>query len=252
MEEYVDSNRHETRYLNQDELLSFIHETTYNITEQLFDNLGGKIDTQVITVTHWKDEEHTYDETGAPINSDIIDIERINNTRFFETSARNDIFTTCDSIVDSLRKQYDMHEKASHAFLVRGLVMKLQYRINKSHEKTERTKKHKGDSYINHFDVPCFTNKVRTNCITRMNNFNTKRESTYIYNIVNPNDNLCFLRYVILIKFLSAAGQRAYLNKFHIPQILPLVNPENLGAFIPFIPFVRPNGHNQSILRGNF
>ena len=152
------------------------------------------------------------------------------------------IFQICDNICAVLLKQYAMHTEVSNLPFDEGLVMKLQYRINRSTQKTERSRKNKGGSHIDH-DMPCFTNKVRTNCLTRMNNYNTNKELTYIYNIVNPNDNLCFLRYIILIKFLSIAGQRkyldsSYLNNFNIPQITPLVNPENLNAFIPYAPFV--------------
>ena len=121
-----------------------------------------------------------------------------------------------------------------------------QYRINRSTQKTERSKKYKGGAYINHLDVPCFTNKLRANCITRMNNYNIHKEDTYIYNIVNPNDNLCFLRYVILIKFLSDVKQREYLKDFHLSKLFPTVNPDNLAAFIPFTPFIRyPSDENN-------
>jgi len=257
MEDFVDITRVESRYLSQDELLEFIHETTYNITEQLFDSLGGKIDVQVITVTQWMTVERYYDEVKDRIIEKPVPVDRIHNTKFFETSARNNIFPACDSIVESLKKQYLMHSEGSCLSFMKGYVMKLRYRINRSFQKTERSKKYKGGSYINHFDVPYFTNKVRTNCLTRMNNYNTNKEPTYIYNIVNPNDNLCFLRYIILIKFLSVVRQREYLNNFHIPQILPIVNPENLGSFIPFIPFVRyptdtANQYSEEILKRHF
>ena len=106
--------------------------------------------------------------------------ERINNTKFFETFARNAIFPTCDSIVDSLKRQYDMHEAGSSLCFVKGIVMKLQERINRSFQKTERSKKYKGGSYINHFDVRCLTNEIRTNCLTSMNNYNTNKEPTYL------------------------------------------------------------------------
>ena len=129
--------------------------------------------------------------------------------------------------------------------------MKLQYRINRSTQKTERSKKYKGGAYINHLDVPCFTNKLRTNCITRMNNYNIHKEATYIYNIVNPNDNLCFLRYVILIKFLSVVKQREYLKDFHLSKLFPTVNPDNLGMFIPFVPFVRYPSDGSSYSQAN-
>ena len=99
--------------------------------------------------------------------------------------------------------------------------------------------------------------EIRTTCVTRMNNYNVKKEATYIYNIVNPNDNLCFLRYIILIKFLSIAGQRKYMDIFNIPQILPLVNPENLNAFIPYVPFVSypdniANQYSDEIIKRHF
>ena len=78
-----------------------------------------------------------------------------------------------------------------------------------------------------------------------------------IYDIVNPNDNLCFLRYVILIKFLSGVKQRKYLDDFHIPQLIPTVNPDNLGSFIPFTPFVRypislANQYSEEIIKTHF
>ena len=96
-----------------------------------------------------------------------------------------------------------------------------------------------------------------------MNNYNINKELTYISNIVNPNDNLCFLRYVILIKFLSIVKQREYLkdenpmNTFHLSKLFPSVNPENLVAFIPFTPFVRypsdePNQYSEEILKKHF
>jgi len=207
--------------LSQNQLLEFIHENTYNITEQIFDNFGGRVDVQIITVTQWgrineEDEKHMTEEA----KKQSIDI-RIHNTKFFQTHSRNNIFNTCDAIVESLDRQYIMHVEHSGLHFSNGIVMKLQYRINRSHEKKERTRKYKGGSYIDHFDIPCFTKKLRITCVTRMNNYNTKKEATYIYNIVNPNDNLCFLRYIILIKFLSVAEQRTYLNNFNIPQILP-------------------------------
>ena len=181
----------------------------------------------------------------------------IHNTKFFTMATCNNIFSTFDQIRDSLKKQWNTHKQHSNWPFERVLVMKLQYRTNKSTQKTERSRKHKGGLYINHFDVPCFTNTIRTNCITRMNNYNTNKELTYIYNIVNPNDNLCFLRYIILIKFLSVVRQREYLNDFHIPQILPTVNPENLGSFIPFTPFIRypmdiANQYSEEILKRHF
>ena len=90
------------------------------------------------------------------------------------------IFQICDNICAVLLKQYAMHTEASNLPFDEGLVMKLQYRINRSTQKTERSGKYNGGYHIDH-GMPCFTNKVRTNCLTRMNNYNTNKELTYIY-----------------------------------------------------------------------
>ena len=189
-----------TREMQMEEMLNFIHESAYNVTEQLFDNLGGKIDTQIITITQWGNEDYYENEVTGERH--ILNIRRnlIHNTKFFGVNARNEIFPTSDHIVESLKNQYLIHVGSSESAFIKGLVMKLQYRINRSHEKKERTRKYKGGSYIDHFDIPCFTKKLRTTCVTRMNNYNVKKEATYIYNIVNPNDNLCFLRYTVPAK----------------------------------------------------
>ena len=236
--------------------LDDIHEYTYHITEQLFDNLGGKIDIQIITVEKW--ENSHYDTiTGESYEEEQI---RIHNTKFYSILARSEIMNACDNITKKLGDEYAHHNKDSNLTFISGLVMKLQYRVNRSTQKTSR-KKYKGGAYIDHLEVPCFTNKLRTTCITRMNNYNIHKEDTYIYNIVNPNDNLCFLRYVILIKFLSVVKQREYLKTFHLSKLFPTVNPDNLGVFIPFIPFVRypsnentinPNHYSEEILKKHF
>ena len=246
------------KYPLMEGFLKLVHEYAYMIAEQLYDNLGGRLDIQVFTVEKWI----SYRKIGRK-EIIIIPLDRIHNTSFHSINSRNMIFEICDNISAALYKQYLMHTEVSQLPFDKGLVMKLQYRINRSTQKKERSRKYKGGSYINHFDLPCFTNNIRTNCITRMNNYNINKELTYIYNIVNPNDNLCFLRYVILIKFLSVVKQREYLkdenpmNTFHIPQLIPTVNPENLNSFIPFAPFVRypitiANQYSEEIIKAHF
>ena len=103
-------------------------------------------------------------------------MDYIHNTKFFGVNARNNMFPACDSIVEALEGQFKVHLKGSHVQFLRELVMKLQYRINRSTEKTSR-KKYKGGAYIDHLQIPCFTNKLRTTCITRMNNYNITRRT---------------------------------------------------------------------------
>ena len=56
-----------------------------------------------------------------------------------------------------------------------------------------------------------------------------------------------------LLNSLSIVRQREYLKDFQIPQLLSTVNPENLGSFIPFTPFVRypTEGNSGSISHAN-
>ena len=107
---------------------------TYNVTEQLFDNLDKVLEVHVITVTHWVVIENDLDTSIQ---------EFIHNTRYLQVPYRNNAFPTCDALIESLKQQYDMHEKSSHSQFRKGLVMKLEYRINKSFQKTERSRKQK-------------------------------------------------------------------------------------------------------------
>ena len=59
--------------------------------------------------------------------------------------------------------------------------------------------------------IPCFTTKVRTDDLKAMDNYTTKKPS-YIHNIMDKDDDLCFLRYLIVTKFLS--------KEEHIPYLL--------------------------------
>ena len=75
-------------------------------------------------------------------------MEKIHNTKFYSIPARNGIFQTCDTIKDSLQEKYSTHLKDSASVFEYGLVMKLQYRINRSTQKTEQSKRHKGGSIL--------------------------------------------------------------------------------------------------------
>ena len=53
MEDFIEVTEAEDPALSMEEFLEFVHETTYNITEQLFDNLDKVLEVHVITVTQW-------------------------------------------------------------------------------------------------------------------------------------------------------------------------------------------------------
>ena len=150
VEDVVDVTRSEDPALGMEEFLEFVHETTYKITEQLFDNLDKVLEISVITVTQWV----VFEGDGTTSNQDFI-----HNTRYHRVTGRNNIFPACDVLIEALKQQYEIHKKSSNSQFIKGLVMKLESRINKSFQKIERTRKYKGSSYIDHFDVPCFTIK---------------------------------------------------------------------------------------------
>ena len=126
-----------------------MHEYTYLITEQIYDNLGGKIDIQIITVENW----HNVFEDPVTGESHVEELIRIHNTKFYSLHARSEILNACDNIKEKLELDYSQHNGQSNVMFAGGLVMKLQYRINRSSQKTSR-KKYKGGAYIDHLEVP--------------------------------------------------------------------------------------------------
>ncbi len=55
----------------------------------------------------------------------------------------------------------------------------------------------------------------------------TKGNDSYIFNIMNQNDNLCFIYYIILIKYLCEYN-----------TLKPKVNPNEINLFIPYLPLI--------------
>ena len=73
----------------------------------------------------------------------------------------------------------------------------VEYYVNLSNDKKKKSGKNKGGKWVDHMTIPCFTTKVRTDDLKAMDNY-TIRKPTYIYNIKNRDDDLCFLRYIIV------------------------------------------------------
>src|SRR5690606_29372359 len=92
-----------------------------------------------------------------------------------------------------------------------GILIRIEYVINKSDEKNKLRKKYKGGRWIDHKIYPCFTNEVRTDDIKAMENYTVKKPS-YIYNIINKDDDLCFMRYIIVLSFLIKVEKILYLT----------------------------------------
>ena len=135
--------------INPATFLDNVHEYTYLITEQIYDNLGGKIDIQIITVEKW----HNVFADPVTGETQVEELIRIHNTKFYSILARSEIMNACDKIKEKLENDYSQHNGQSNIMFAGGLVMKLQYRINRSSQKTSR-KKYKGGAYIDHLQIP--------------------------------------------------------------------------------------------------
>ena len=83
-----------------------------------------------------------------------------------------------------------------------GILVRVEYYANMSSEKKNKKGKYKGGKWIDHMTIPCFARKVRTDDFKAMDNYTVNKPS-YIYNIKNTDDDLCFIRYIIVAKFIS-------------------------------------------------
>src|SRR5690606_6633035 len=106
--------------------------------------------------------------------------------------------------------------------------------------------KYKGGKWVDHMTISCSTTKVRTDDLKAMDNYTTKK-SSYIYNIKNNDDNLCFIRYIIITRFLSKEEHTPYLlyedenEKFknhYVSRRVPLVNPDMIKIMDLFFPYI--------------
>ena len=190
--------------------LSKIHEYVYLIVNQLFDNLNKTIDFNIITVSEW-----VYPDEG--IMGRGITYDRTEDTKWSHVTARNQIMSICDKIVEQLTVKFEIPQKRSNQSFRKGVLIRVEYRTNLTKRKKEKKTKNKGGSFIDHQTINCFTSEIRKDDIKKMYNYvvnnkasitkgkckgNGKSDTSYIYNIVNPYDDLCFLRYIILIKYL--------------------------------------------------
>ena len=91
-----------------------------------------------------------------------------------------------------------------------GVLIRVEYYANLRNENKNKSGKYKGEKWVDHMTIPCFTTKVRTDDLKAMDNYTTKKPS-YIYNIKNNDDDLCFIRYIIVIEFLSVEQHTPYL-----------------------------------------
>ncbi len=157
---------------------SEIHRCLYKTPTQLVDNIRGSLDFSIISVTDWHQ------------NNDDTIFPRTERTAYKLISSRNQIILLCDETVNELTAKLLIPMQRSGLSFNRGVLMKIDYRIDRT-----KIKKKRGGSYIDHQSIQCFTKNVRKDDIKRMYNY-TKGSDSYIFNIMNQNDDLCFKIFV--------------------------------------------------------
>jgi len=87
---------------------------------------------------------------------------------------------------------------------------------------------------------------VRTDDLKAVDNYSTKKPS-YIYNRKNNDDNLCFIRYIIVTRFLSKEEHAPYLiyedekekfKNYCVFRRSPLINPDMIKVMDLFFPYI--------------
>ena len=234
------------------EHLSEIHKCVYKTLEQLFDNLNKSINLRVISITEWLH----FDVDGL-----VNVVPRTENSKYYDLRARNVLMSICDKLIQEFTAKLEVPQKRSNLTFKQGILIKLEYRTDYTKIKKEKKKKNKGGSYIDHQLINCFTSNILKDDIKKMYNYvinnkvstskskckgNGKSETSYIYNIVNQYDGLCFLRYIILVKYLCNIETHEYLKykgkdsfkNYNTHKLAPKVNPDQIQYFIPFVPFI--------------
>ena len=220
--------------------------------EQLFDNLNKSINFRVLSIPEW---------LHFDVNGLATVVPRTENSKYYDLKARNDLMSICDKLIQEFTAKLEVPQKRSGLKFKQGVLIKLQYRTDYTKIKKEKKKKNKGGSYIDHQTINCFTSNVRKDDIKRMYNYvvnnkktavkskckgNGKSDTSHIYNIINQYDYLCFLRYIILVKYLCNIENHEYLKyeekdsfkNYCTHKLVPKVNPDQIQYFIPFVPFI--------------
>lgn len=218
------------------EHLAEIHRCVYLTVEQLFDNINKTLDIHVISLTEWL---HS-DSDGR-----LTVIPNTQRSKTYTVSARNQIMNFCDMLIQELTAKLEVPQKRSNLRFKQGVLIKLHYRSDLTKIKKESKKKNKGGSYIDHQSVQCFTSNVRKDDLKKMYNYVVGKDS-YIYNIINRYDDLCFLRYIILVKYLCNVERHEYLKyegkdsfkNYYTHKLVPKVNPDRIEFFIAYFPFI--------------
>jgi hypothetical protein len=210
-----------------DDLAEFenkLGEHAYETCIQLFDNGVHPLDYNIL------------------IETDFIDLvteqiqPRTFNSRYYKASSRSQISETVQSIQSDLKAQMLVPKDKSSLTFHQGILMKLTYRGDESKKKTpKKPKKNKkfAGSYINHLTLPCFTGTIRR---ADMESYKKNKQYQHIFNIMNE-DNLCFVYYLILVKYLCEE-ELCRPSKFDRQHLRPTVLPHETHKFLHYLPFI--------------
>ena len=142
--------------------LTKIHEYVYLILGQLFDNINRMINFNIVSVSDWLQ----FDSDGI---STVI--PRSESTKYYNLSARNQLMSICDQILEELTTKLEVPQKRSGLSFKQGVLIKLGYRTYEGKVKKAKKNKNKGGKYNDHQDVICFTSEIRKDDIKKMYNY---------------------------------------------------------------------------------
>ena len=229
------------KYTDLKEFLLKTRDYLYDIAYQLFDRTGRKVSLNILSVSKWARVIHEHD--GKSIES----IEtHTHNTKFRTYISRNQIKDKCDEITEMLTNKFLIPHGESGLYFKESILVRVEYYANMSDGKKNKGNKYKGGQWVDHRSIPCFTTRVRTEDLKAMDNYTTNKNS-YIYNITNMNDNLCFIRYIALINFITTTQNVPYISHdnpqekfkdYNVQYQTPLINPSSYAFIDLLLPFL--------------
>ena len=196
--------------------LSDLEKYSYYVIEQLYDQINKTLDVDVQAVCLMQKEENTQ--------------QRTDHSGWHNIHSRNGIPSTCDSIRSKTEAKLLLPKSKSGMSFKEGILMKITYRADHTRTKKEKRTKNKGGKWIDHMSIPCFQNRERD--LKKLRNYSFKNKDSYIFNFTNFDD-LCFLRNIILVKFMCEIKNN---------KLLPLIEPTHIDEFYPYLPLIKyPN-----------
>ena len=224
--------------------LTYIYRYSFHVITQLHNEIGRPLDIQVMSSCNFEN----IPEEG--IDSEIY--ERAFRLKPVKIVSTNQIQSSVESIRNELDAQLLIPKNVSGLTFQRAVYMRIDYWQNESKSHKSNKRKYIGGKGINFElrNIPVFTKPLRK---YEKINYRNNNETQLVFNIKN-NDNLCFLYYIVLIKYLTDVMKHEKYERYLIkPRVLP-TEIDKIIAFLPLIVFPDDalNEESDKIIRKYF